>query len=194
MSENTRRFQSCLISPVVRGKGVAKPALHVQPKSLSEENTQVTNTSSLRFVLTQPCYVLMRFGAANESLTSPRAELCAQLLSFCSLWKKIPPLTKHCHQNDDALLYLLFVCVCVCGWNAQNEFLSSNEVFVAMLTLHEILALFCLKEIGYEYESGSNVKLCCLFQRFFFWRKKEVTVKCCHSNSEDNFYVPPVSW
>ena len=191
MLENTRRFQSCLISPVVSGKGVAKPALHVQPKSLSEENTQVTNTSPLRFVLTQPRHVLMRSGAASESLPSPRAELCAQLLSCCSLWKKISPLTKHCHQNDDALLYLF---LCVCDWNAQNEFLSSNEVFVAMLTLHEILALFCLKEIGYEYESRSNVKLCCLFQRFFFWRKKEVTVKCCHSHSEDNFDVPPVSW
>ena len=93
--ENTRRFQSCLISPVVSGKGVAKPALHVQPKSLSEENTQVTNTSPLRFVLTQPRHVLMRSGAASESLPSPGAELCAQLLSFCSLWKKISPLTKN---------------------------------------------------------------------------------------------------
>ena len=97
------------------------------------------------------------------------------------------------HKNT-ATRMMTRCCIFFGFWNAQNEFLSSNEVFVAMLPLYKILALFCLKEIGYEYESRSSEKLCCLFQRFFFWRKKEVTGKCCHSHSEDNFDVPPASW
>ena len=114
--------------------------------------------------------------------------MCTASFILFAVEENIATHKKHCHQNDDALLYLF------CFWNAQNEFLSSNEVFVAMLPLYKILALFCLKEIGYEYESRSSEKLCCLFQRFFFWRKKEVTGKCCHSHSEDNFDVPPASW